>query len=480
MKNKSLAKNAGLNMFRTFVNMAFPLITYPYVTRVLGVDNIGKYNFSLSIIGYLALISGFGISSYAVREGARLRESKDKETVFVNQMFTIGLLATFCSYLILIVLCRLDKIEPYTKMIMIHSVTLIGTAIGVEWLNSIYEDFAYITARTLFFRSLSILFMFLFVRSEDDLYVYAIISALFGMGGYVCNYFHSRKFVRIRLTRNINLKRHFKPLLTFFSSNLTTTVFVNSDQTMLGLMCGDYYVGVYAIAVKVYNVLKNIFTSILFVVIPRVCVLDGQGKEEARNRLSEMTLKAILVLVLPMSIGIFAIADKAVYIVAGAEYIEGTSALRILAVSVFAASLASYVTYIHIVPGGYDKLLLLGSSISAGINVVLNVFMIPLWQHNGAAFTTLVSEFTVFFIEWLYVKPKMNYREILKTVAQTLVSCLLMVAVIFLADKLIRNIIVSVLIEVIVGALAYYAAMLLFRNTIVLFATRKIIGKVKK
>ena len=467
-------------MFRIFMNMAFPLITYPYVTRVLGVDNIGKYNFASSIIGYLAMISGFGISSYAVREGARLRESKEKETMFVNQMFMIGLLTTFCAYLIMIVLCGFDKIEPYTKLIVIHSATLIGNAIGVEWLNSIYEDFAYITARALFFQILSILLMFLFVKSEDDLYVYAMISALSGVGGYICNYFHSRKFVRISLTRDINLKKYFRPLLTFFSSNLTTTIFVNSDQTMLGLMCGDYYVGLYAIAVKVYNVFKNIFTSILFVVIPRICILDGQGKEEDRNQLSEMTLKSILVLVLPMSVGIFAVADKTVLIVAGAEYFDGTSALRILAVSVFASSLASYMTYIHIVPSGYDKILLLGSSISAGVNIVLNIFMIPLWQHNGAAFTTFVSEFTVLIIEWLYVKPKINYREILKTIVQTLVACLSMVSVLYFVDKLMWNTNVLATIEVMAGVLAYYAAMLLMRNDMILFATQKIIGKVKK
>lgn len=480
MQNKSLVKNAGLNMFRTFMNMAFPLITYPYVTRVLGVDNIGKYNFALSIIGYLTLIAGFGISSYAVREGARFRESKDKETVFVNQMFTIGLLTSFCAYLLIIILCRFDKIEPYTKLILIQSPALIGNAIGVEWLNSIYEDFAYITVRTLFFQILSILLMFLLVRSEDDLFVYAMISALSGIGGYVCNYFHSKKFVRITLTHNLNLKRHFKPLLTFFSSNLTTTIFVNSDQTMLGLMCGDYYVGLYAIAVKVYNVLKNIFTSILFVIIPRVCILDGQGREEARNRLSEMTLKAILILVLPMSVGIFAIADKAVFIVAGAEYIDGTSALRILAASIFASSLASYMTYIHIVPGGHDKILLLGSSISAGINVVLNVFMIPLWQHNGAAFTTFISEFAVFITEWLYVKPKINYQEVLKTMAQALTACLLMVVVIFFVDKLMWNTIALALTEVIAGTLVYFAIMLLVRNDIILSTMKKIIRKVKK
>ena len=134
-KGKSLSINVILNMFRTFMNMAFPLITYPYVTRVLGVENLGKYNFASSIIGYLTLISAFGISSYAIREGARLRNFREQENVFVNQMFTIGMITTLLSYVIMIVLCGMRNIEPYKYLIYIQSLSLIGNAVGIEWLN---------------------------------------------------------------------------------------------------------------------------------------------------------------------------------------------------------------------------------------------------------------------------------------------------------------------------------------------------------
>lgn len=479
MKKKSLAKNAGLNMFRTFMNMAFPLITYPYITRVLGVNNIGKYNFSSSIIGYLALISGFGISSYAVREGAKLRETKDKETSFASQMFTISLTTTFLAYLIMAILCMVDSISPYTKLILIQSVTLIGTAVGVEWLNSVYEDFTYITIRTLVFQILSLVLMFLFVKDSNDLYVYAWISVLSSIGGYICNFFHCRKFVKFKITNSLNLHEHFKSLLTFFFSNLTTTIFVNSDQTMLGLMCGDYYVGLYAIAVKVYNVLKNIFSSILFVIIPRICSLTGNENERKRVELAEQTLVVILILVIPMSVGIFSVADKAVLAVGGSEYLGGTSSLRILACSVFAAALASYMTYIYVIPNGHDRILLISSTVSAFINVGLNLFMIPLWQHNGAALTTLISEFAVFVIEWLYVRPKMNYVVILKNFFQALISSLIMAIAIFAIDHINLGVVALTIVEVIVGVVIYYVLMILMRNKMIIKITYKTIGKMR-
>lgn len=236
MKRRSLTINAILNMSRTLMNLAFPLITYPYITRVLGVEGIGKYNFASSIIGYLSLISIFGISSYAVREGAKVRDSQEKISIFVSQMVTIGLLMTAFAYLTMLVLSEIVSIRPYRKLIFIQSIAMIGNVLGAEWINTIYEDFAYITVRTLFFQILSIVLMFLFVKTPNDLYVYAVISVLAGTGGYVCNFIYNRRYVHYSITKHIQFKIHFPHLVMFFFSNLTTTIFVNSDQTMLGLM----------------------------------------------------------------------------------------------------------------------------------------------------------------------------------------------------------------------------------------------------
>lgn len=479
MKKKSITINAILNMSRTFMNLAFPLITYPYITRVLGVENIGKYNFASSIVGYLSLISIFGISSYAVREGAIVRDSNEKISDFVSQMVTIGLMTTAFAYIIMLILSQLDSIRPYRELIFIQSIVMIGNILGSEWINTIYEDFAYVTARTLLFQIISIILMFLFVKSSNDLYIYAVISVVASAGGYVCNFFHNRRYVHFSVTKHVQFKRHFPRLTTFFFSNLTTTIFVNSDQTMLGLMCGDYYVGIYAIAVKIYNILKNIFTSILFVVMPRVCVLEGNGDVDSRNRISETLLMTIMTLVLPMAFGIFMIADKAVLIVAGSGYIEGSSSLRILAMSIVAAALSSYMTYIYIVPRGYDKILLISSTVSAIINVLLNFVLIPAFKHNGAAITTLVSEVVVFGIEWIYVKPDLNYRRVLTAVLQVVIACVVMMFGIGFLDKLSVGMVTQLILEIGAGILLYYIMMLVMRNKIIVYGTKKLMRGLK-
>lgn len=479
--SKSLSKNMSLNLLKTVMGLAFPLITYPYITRVLGVENVGKYNFANSIVGYMALLAGFGITSYAEREGARIRDDKGRMASFVEQIFTISLLTTLFAYAVLTGLLLFSgessKLSSYAVLILIQSATVLGTTFGVEWVNTVYEDFAYITIRTIAFQVLSIILMFIFVRTSDDLYKYAIISVIASVGGSVCNFFYSKRYIHLRVTKKINLKNHLEPLITFFCSNLTTTIFLNSDQTMLGVMCGDYYVGLYAIAVKIYTILKSVFTSILAVVLPRISNLDGNNRQEDRKKLAEYTFKLVLVVVLPMAIGIYAIAENAVLLVAGADYMEGISSLKILSLSLVASALASYMTYIHVVPSGHEKVLLFSSTTSAIVNVILNLGIIPIWKHNGAAMTTFIAEALGFVIKFLYVKPDMNYKSVAKVLFQTCTAGLLMFLTVRALAGLGLHLIIATIVEVTAGGAVYALVLILLKNELIVDIMRKVRSK---
>lgn len=476
--SKSLSKNISLNLLKTVMGLAFPLITYPYITRVLGVENVGKYNFAASIVGYVALLANFGITSYAEREGSRIRDNKTKMAPFVEQIFSIRLLTTLVAYIILIGVLifsgKQSKMGTYTALILIQSVTVLGTTLGVEWVNTVYEDFAYITVRTIAFQILSIILMFLFVKTSNDLYTYAVISVIASAGGAVCNFFYCRRYVCIKLTKKLNLQKHFKPLITFFCSNLTTTIFLNSDQTMLGIMCGDYYVGLYAIAVKIYTILKSVFTSILVVVLPRISNLEGTNRKQERQKLAEYTLLIVLIIVIPMACGIYAIAENAVLLVAGSQYWEGASSLKILSLSLIASALASYMTYIHVVPSGCEKILLTASTVSAVLNVTLNLWVVPVWKHDGAAMTTFLAEAIGFIIKFLYVRPNMNYKRIAKAFFQTCTAGSLMLIAVQLLNKLDLPLFIATLMQIFAGGSIYFLVLVLLKNEVIVTLIKRI------
>ena len=212
MKKRSLKKNALLNAIRQITSALFPLITVPYATRVLGAEHYGLVNFSASIINYFVLIAGLGISSYAVREGARVRNDQTKINQFASQMFTINVISTICSYACLIFFLVIwPQNHNLVLLLLVQSSQIIATTLGMDWVNNVYEDFFYITIRYIIFQCLALVGMFIFVHGPNDYLAYAFCMILSVVGGNLCNIAYIRKYVHVSLTKKIDMGRHLKP-----------------------------------------------------------------------------------------------------------------------------------------------------------------------------------------------------------------------------------------------------------------------------
>lgn len=160
--------NAFLNGLRSVLNLIFPLITFPYISRVLSVNGIGIYNFSNTYIGYFILIAGLGIATYAVREGAKYRDNKEQIEEFSSEVFSINILATVIAYILLLLsLVIFKNLNNYVACILIFSIQILFTTLGTEWIYTIYEDYTYITIRSIIFKILSIILLFIFVKDRQ-------------------------------------------------------------------------------------------------------------------------------------------------------------------------------------------------------------------------------------------------------------------------------------------------------------------------
>ena len=176
-------------MFKTLMSMIFPLVTYPYVTRILQVENIGKINFSGSVVSYFTLLAGLGISTYAIREGAGLRQDKHKFEIFSNEVFTINIISSMVSYALFVcMLIAVQDLHPYIPLILIQSIGIIGPTVGVEWLYSVYEDYEYITIRSIVVQIASMILMFVFVHKQSDYILYTGILVFASTAAYLFNF----------------------------------------------------------------------------------------------------------------------------------------------------------------------------------------------------------------------------------------------------------------------------------------------------
>lgn len=476
MSKKSVKLNVIFNVVRTSCSVVFPLITFPYISRVLQADNYGKVNYANSIVSYFALIAALGISNYAIREGASFRNDRARYNQFANQVFTINLVTTVTAYILLGgTVFFVSGLHDYTTLIAIQSAAFLFTTLGVEWLYSTYEEYFYITVRSICVQVVSLIAMFLFVKTADDYVIYAAITVFSSAGAYIFNFIHSRKYVHLRIVKNTEWKTHIKPMLIMFCNSLTITIYINSDTTVLGAFMGDYAVGIYSVATRVYTIVKQLLNSITTVILPRCSALVGAGKTEEYNKLFEKTIKSMLTLVLPAMVGLFMLSDEVILLIAGESYLPGSTALRILSLALGCAVIAYTLVQLVLLVWKKDKQYLRSTVVSAVANLGLNFIAVPLWGWNGAALTTFLAEAIVLCSAIWYSRGLVKVNAL----GRTLISCAFGCAGIVLvcaAGKMIDMYILRVIVSIIGSIAVYGIIMLLTKNEIAVYGLNMVKG----
>ncbi|SDM17701.1 Membrane protein involved in the export of O-antigen and teichoic acid [Kandleria vitulina] len=481
-KTKPVKLNAMLNVTKTVCNILFPLITIPYASRVLQVANYGKVNFGDSIIRFFILFASLGIASYAQREGPAFRDNQNKINMFTSEVFTVNLLSTILSYLLLFLMLTFAvSLKDYVFVMLVQSIAIIITTIGADWVNTIYEDYLYITVRYIIMQILSLILLFVFVKSPEDYVIYALINVIASVGGNLFNILYIKKYVKIHLAPLSSCKKHIKPLLQLFAVNVAITVYISSDITILGLFSGDKQVGIYTNSSRVYTVVKSILNAIMMVAIPRFSFLLGHSqREEYKAMLSEI-FSYLITLILPSVAFIFMLSRPIVTILGGQAYSSGFASLSILSFSLIFSVLACFYANGVLLLHKYDGTYLFATIFSAAINALLNFVFIPWLGMNGAAITTVIAEFSMFFISWYVSRQiiKINYDK--KVLISSLIGSVVMCIGLFLMIKMIKNYFLLMIISVISSFLIYLLSLLVLKHPLVGNIKEKIsLSKLKK
>lgn len=391
----SIKFNAALNVVKQLCAILFPLITFPYVSKVLGPFYYGKINFSASIISHISLIAELGITGYAIREGARLRDNKEEIQRISCEIFSINICSTVVAYIILILLMIFyPRLDGYEAILIIQSIGVLFTTIGTDWINSIYEDYLYITIKYVICSILSIVLMFIFVKEPGDYILYAIVCASVSVLANISNCYYVRKKYHIypKFTPEMNIKRHLTPILQLFGFSIASLVYINSDITILGILEDEKEVGLYSVSAKIYTVGKQLFNAVMIVTIPRISNELAYGNKGKINEILSTLLNALLVLIIPAGVGLFMLSGDLINLLCGAEYLSAASSLKILSVALLFASVACLLINVIMIPFEMERKVLTVTVFTAVLNIVLNIVLIPHLGQDAAALTTLLSE----------------------------------------------------------------------------------------
>lgn len=470
-----------MSAFKTLMNIIFPLITFPYASNVLQVENLGKVNFASSVCGYFLLFAGLGISSYAVREGSRYVNDREKLSAFASEMFSINMISTALTYVALAVTMLFwTKLHAYTDLMLVLSLQIFFTTIGTEWVFTIFEEYTYITIRGLLFQVLSIFMLFAFVKTRDDYCIYAGITVFAAVGANVLNFFRARRYCTIRLTRKIDWKKHLKPILIIFASTLATTLYVSSDTTILGILGTDYNVGIYSVAGKIYGIVKNLLSAVLVVSIPRLSHYAGVGDKANFNKLFNNIFNALIVVVAPAVVGLFALSREVVLFISGESYLDAVMPLQILSLALIVCLFGWLYNSCALLPCGREKELFWITLVSGLLNVGLNILLIPRFRENAAAFTTLLAELCSMMLCIRCSRGLVTVSADRRTVGSVLCGCVGIVLVCTGVKALALPNLICILAAVL-GSVAAYAAILLgMKNPLVLEYLEKAKQKFRK
>lgn len=408
MKNNkihSVKYNFIMNFILTSSQFIFPLITFPYVSRVLLAAGNGKISFAASVANYFMMVASLGVPTYGVRACAQVRDDKKKLSKTVQEIFTINFIMTvLVSITYFICIFTVPKFQAEQGLFLINGLSIVLNLFGMNWVYQALEQYDYITFRSLFFKIVSIVLMFLLVHEQGDYIKYAAITVLAGVGSNILNFIRLHRFIEFRWEGNYNLKRHLKPILILFAQSLAVSIYTNLDTVMLGFLKTDQDVGYYNAAVKIKSILLSLVTSLGNVLLPR---MSYYAKQNLKKEFSETMLKALnftVLLSVPLVIYFGIFSKEAIAFLAGDGYIGAVMAMQIITVAVIPNGLTGVLGVQVLTALEKEKYVLYSVIVGAAIDFILNLSFIPQYGAAGAALATMIAEFLVLLVQLLVTK----------------------------------------------------------------------------
>jgi O-antigen/teichoic acid export membrane protein len=451
---KSLAQNAAFNVAYNMLNVVFPLISTAYISRVLEPEGIGRVAAAQNIVSYFLMFATLGIPQYGTREIAKRQDTADATNRLFSELMVVNIISTaLCTtmYYLFVGIAFQDKMPLY----LVCGLSLILNFINVDWFFQGKEEYVYITLRSALVKVLSILALFVFVKVREDVIAYALILCLGTGCNSIFNIFHIRKKVRVSF-RNLNLRRHVKPILLLMLSSVAASLYNKVDVTILSAVATEASVGYYTSAHKVVTLVLTLVTAISAVFLPRLSYTYQSDRQKFNEYLST-GLKIVLLLAVPGCMGLVLVAEDLTAILFGELFLPTANIIRILSVFTVIKGAGDLLCYQVVISTGHEDKLV-RSRVAAGVvNVLLNAILIPRYAHNGAAAVAVISELIVNGIMLRYaltiVKPKIGRRFYGSLILSTLAMGAAVLPVRYLTDSALLNLMVSVVAGVVVFVL---------------------------
>jgi len=435
----NIKKNVLYNTLLSVSQFLFPLVTFPYVSRVLGPKGIGSVSFVDSLTQYFILVAALGIPVYGIREIAKHRNDRDSISKLYAELVGIHFVITAILAVVYIALFNiLPRLRTESSLFWIGTCMLVVNIFPTEWFFQGIEKFSFVVSRTLIIRILSITLLFIFVRSSKDTIWYYAINLITLVFNAVVNLSFVLRNVKIRFT-GLQFRPHLKPLLLIFSSSVAISIYTLMDSILLGFIGTNDEVGYYATCVRLNKVIVSLIAAFSLVMVPRLSFAFKEQDNKAIDALLEDSFNYIIFITIPISIGLFVLAPDIIELFAGKAFAPAVTVVRIMSPLIFLVGLSNIFGMQILIPVGKESLLLKSVTVGMVVSISLNLILIPLYRHNGAAITNIITEIFVTTLTGYFAIKQFRFTFKYRIVWQALIASALFFPISYLFSRYSAN-----------------------------------------
>lgn len=478
MARKSIAQNYIFNLIYQMLTIVLPLITTPYLSRVLGAEAIGVYGYTLSIVTYFVLFGSLGIAMYGQREIAYVQNDKEKQSKVFWEMAVIKIITlTLAAITFYATFCIRGDYTIYYQILLLE---LLANFLDITWYFQGIEDFGKTVVRNLIIKILSLLCIFIFVKTQADLWKYLLIYTLANVLGNATMWMYIPKLLAKIPFQQLEFKKHIKPIFSLFIPQIAIQIYIVLDKTMIGSITNNMEeVGFYEQAQKIVKTMLLLITALGAVMNSRIANAFAEQKKEEIKKYLLQTFRNVWFLSLPAVFGIIAISAKLVPWFYGEGYEAVIPLINATAPILIAIGLNNVSGNQYLIQTGKQKKFTISVTVGAVVNVILNYTLINLIGTVGAVISSIVAEFSVLTVQLLYIKKEINILEIGKSSIKYFISSLVMfIVVACLANKMEISI-TNTCIQVLVGAIVYIVGLILLKDKFITDIINQILRGIK-
>lgn len=463
MRNQSIRINYILNTAYQILTLITPLITAPYISRVLGAAGVGIYSFTTSVVAFFIMFAVLGTTTYGQRVIAQCRDNRG---LLSKRFWEIEVLSVISTIIVTIFWLGFIIINPNNKIyFLILTIDLTAVALDIVWFYSGLEQFGFIVFRNAAIKFLSIVSLFAFVRERSHVWIYLLIISLAKFIGNASMWIPLKKFVDGVSVSELSVMPHFKETMAYFVPTAAASIYTYLDKVMIGTFTDTSVEnGYYEQAQKIIRMAYTVLASLNTVMSARMSYLFAKGKKEEIKEKLEKALAFIITLGIPFVFGISGIAHNFVPWFFGEEFTKVSILMILCSPLVLILGIHNFLSAQYLIPSGQRVRSTKGVVTGAVVNLILNALLIPRFQSVGAVIATLVAETSICVVYFYMSKEFVPVTLLFKYSLKPVIAACLMLACVYLIGKGHEGSILTTVLQIAVGGSAYLVALLLLRD----------------